>query len=221
MWFNRPAYYSYTPYGYGYSSYEDPYARERTARRAEPLHWQQVQDAARSPYNSYLSDDGYDDTFVPYPYDPRAHNYVTQEDLKRQQIFERQRQLELTHQAELNRRREAERARELAEHTSKRHGVGFFSFETSDHRVLIACHPLLSARTDLRPPLYHSHLFTRGVPFRSTQYKPRSAAQISVPATLTKAGDTRSNTRANPRSHDDPGILSKQDGTQTGPYLHC
>ena len=135
MWVNRPAYNSH---GHGYSSFEDPYAREVSreraareretlARRAEYLRWQQMQDAARSPYNSYLSDDE-DDSFIPNPYDPRAHHYVTQEDLERQQIFERQRQLELARQAELNRRREAERARELAEHMSE---VRFCSSESS------------------------------------------------------------------------------------------
>jgi hypothetical protein len=125
MWFNRPAYNSYTPYGYGYSNFEDPYAtaiareraareREATARRADLLRWQQIQDAARSPYNSYLSDDDEGS----FPYNPRAHDYVTHEGLKRRQILERQRQLELARQAELN-RREAERVRELAERTSK------------------------------------------------------------------------------------------------------
>ena len=133
MWFNRPAYNSYTPYGYGYSSFEDPYVRatreraarerEAAARRADLLRWQQMQDAARSPYNSYLSDDD-EGSFASYPYNPRAHDYVTHEDLKRRQILERQRQLEWARQAELD-RREAERVRELAEHTSKLQEVSF------------------------------------------------------------------------------------------------
>ena len=148
MWFNRPAYNSYTPYGYGYSSFEDPYARaaaqeraarerEAAARRADFLRWQQMQDAARSPYNSYLSgDDDDDDSFISHPYNPRAHDYVTHEDLKRRQILERQRQLELTRQAELNRRREVERAQELAERTSKPQEVRFVSIELNHFRSL-------------------------------------------------------------------------------------
>ena len=139
MWFNRPAYNSYTPYGYGYSSFEDPHARaiareraarerEAAARNADLLRWQQMQEAARSPYNSYLSDDDDEGSFVSYPYNPRAHDYITHEDLKRRQILEQQRQLELARQAELN-RREAERVRELAEHTSKLQEVSIGSFE--------------------------------------------------------------------------------------------
>jgi len=141
MWFNRPAYSSYTPrYGYGYSSFENPHARaiarERAARereaaahRANLLRWQQMQDAARSPYNSYLSDDD-EDTFVSYPYNLRAQNYVAHEDLKRQQILEQQRQLELARRAD---RREAKRVRELAEHTPKLQEVSFVECRTSDH----------------------------------------------------------------------------------------
>ncbi|KAF9648130.1 hypothetical protein BDM02DRAFT_3115910 [Thelephora ganbajun] len=125
MWFNRPTYNSYTPYGYGYSSFEDPYARavaqehaarqrEAAARCAEHHRRQQMQGAARSPYDSYLNDD----TSISYPYNPRAHDYTTHEDLKRKQTLERQQQLESARQAKLD-RREAERTRELAEHTSK------------------------------------------------------------------------------------------------------
>ena len=135
MWFNRPTYNNYAPYAYGYSSFEDPHARavareraarerEAAARHADLLRWQQMQDAAGSPYNSYLSDDD-DDSFALYPYDPRAHDYVTHEELKRHQILERQRQLELARQAELDRRREAERARELAKRRSRTQQVGF------------------------------------------------------------------------------------------------
>lgn len=129
MWFNRPTYNSYTPYDYGYSSFEDPYARavareraarerEAAARRADLLRWQQIQDAARSPYNSYLSDDGDDDdgAYIPSPYQPRAHSYTpyAHEDLKRRQALEQQRQHELARQAELSRRREVERSVEHA-----------------------------------------------------------------------------------------------------------
>ena len=135
MWFNRPTYNSYTPYGYGYPSFEDPYARavareraarerEAAVRHADLLRWQQMQDVAESPYNSYLSDDD-DDSFIPYPSSPRSHDYVTREELKRRQILERQRQLELARQAELDRRREAERARELAERRSQPQEVRF------------------------------------------------------------------------------------------------
>jgi len=128
MWFNRPAHDSYIPYGYGYSGFERPSARaiareraarerEAVARRAEFIRWQQMQDAARSPYDSYLRDDG--DSFISYPYDPRANDHITHEDLKRRRVIERQRQPELVHQAELSRRRGAERARESTEYTSK------------------------------------------------------------------------------------------------------
>jgi len=130
MWFAQPAYTSYSPYGYSYSSYEDPYARavareraarerEAAARHAERLRWQQMQDVARSPYSSYLSDDDDGDSYINYPHKPRARDYATYEDLKRRQALERQRQLELARQAELNRRREVERVRESAEHTSQ------------------------------------------------------------------------------------------------------
>ena len=125
MWFNRPAYNSYTTPSYNYRSYDDPYARaiareraarerEAAARHAELLYWQQVQDAARSPYNSYLSDDG--DSFVPNPYDPRASAYPVREGRR---VSERQQQPELTRHAEPSRRREKEKDRELEEHTSK------------------------------------------------------------------------------------------------------
>lgn len=145
MWFNRPAYNSYTPYSSSYSSFEDPYARaiareraarerEAAARRADFLRWQQMQDAARSPYNSYLSDDD-EGSFVSYPYHP---DYVTHEDLKRRKILERQRQLELADQAELN-RREAERVRELAEHTSRLQEVFFGSFELTAGLPINVC----------------------------------------------------------------------------------
>ena len=138
MWFSQPVYNSYTPYGYGYSSSEDPSPRatsreraarqrEAAARRAEFVRWQQMQDAARSPYNSYLSDDD-EGSFTPYPYNPRANDYATHEDPKRGQILERQRQFELARQAELGGRREAERARELAERSS---GVRKVSFTSS------------------------------------------------------------------------------------------
>lgn len=145
MWFNRPAYSSYTPhYGYGYSSFEDPNARaiareraarerEAAARRADLLHWQQMQDAARSPYNSYLSDD--EDSFISYPYIPRAYNYATYEDLKRQQTLEQQRQLELARQAD---RREAKRVRKLAEHTPKPQEVSLVACRTSDHHGVVS-----------------------------------------------------------------------------------
>ena len=127
MWYNRPTYNSYTPYGYGYSSFEDPYAREiareraarereAAARHADLLRWQQMQDTARSPYDSYLSDD--EDSFTPYSYNPRTHEYAAHEDLKRRQALERQRQLELARQAELDRRREAS-----GEHVSKQQEV--------------------------------------------------------------------------------------------------
>jgi len=128
MWFNRPAYYSYTPSGHGYWSFEDPHARavarERAARereaaahRAELLRWQRMQDAARSPYNSYPSHHG----SVSYPYNPRTSDYATHEELERQRILERQRQLELVRQTELIRRREEERVQELEERTSQQH----------------------------------------------------------------------------------------------------
>jgi hypothetical protein len=120
MWFNRPTYNSYPPYNYGYSSFEDPYsravaqeraARERevAARHADLLRWQQMQDAARSPYNSYLSDDDDDGSYIPYPYNPRGYGYTphTHEDLKGRQVLERQPRPELARQAKLNRRREA------------------------------------------------------------------------------------------------------------------
>lgn len=138
MWFNQPTYNSYTPYGYGYSSFEDPYARavareraaaqerEAAARHADLLRWQQIQDAARSPYNSYLSDDD-DGSYIPYPYQPRAHNYTryARADLKRRQALERQEQQELARQAELSRRRGAERAKKSAEHARKPQRVSF------------------------------------------------------------------------------------------------
>lgn len=109
MWSGRPTYNNYTPYDYGYSSFEDPYARavaqeraarerEAAARHADLLRWQQMQGAARSPYNSYLSD--YVGSYVPYPYNPHTYNYAphTPEDLKRRETLERRRP---------NRRREA------------------------------------------------------------------------------------------------------------------
>lgn len=121
MWYNRPAHTSYTPYGYGYSGYQDPYAiaaareraareQEAAARRAELLRWQQMQDATRSTYNSYLSDDDDDDSYIPYPYGNPTHRYTpyVNEDLRRRQILEQQRQLELARQAELKRRRDSE-----------------------------------------------------------------------------------------------------------------
>lgn len=80
-----------------------------------------MQEAARSPYNSYLSDG--DDSFVPYPYNPRANDYVTHEDPRRRKISERERQLELVRQIELTKRREDERVRELEEHASRRYEV--------------------------------------------------------------------------------------------------
>jgi len=131
MWFNRPAYNSYTPSGYNYRSYDDHYdraiARERAAREreaaarhAELLYWQQMQDAARSPYNSYLSDDG--DSFIPHPYDPRVYAYPIHESSKRQRVPERREQPEPARQAELSRRRE-ERGRELEEPGSQQRRV--------------------------------------------------------------------------------------------------
>ena len=122
MWFNRPTHTGYRPYGYGYPSSEDPYARaiareraarqrEEAARHAEFLRWQQMQGAAQSPYNSYLSDDEYSP--IPYPYDPRANDYAAQyDDLERRRVLERQRQLDLARQAELNGRWEEKRDRD-------------------------------------------------------------------------------------------------------------
>lgn len=134
MWYNRPVYNGYTPSGYGHWSFEDPYARaiarERAAREREAaarhaeLRWQQTQDAARSPYNSYLGDDN--GSFVPYPYDPHTNNYTTYEDLERRQALERQRQLELARQAELN-RREEERDGDPEEYVSQQHKVSLVS----------------------------------------------------------------------------------------------
>lgn len=125
MWYNRPVY-------NGHWSFEDPYARaiareraarerEAAARHTELLRWQQTQDAARSPYNSYLGDDN--GSFVPYPYDPHTNNYTTYEDLERRQALERQRQVELARQAELDRRREEERDRDSEEYVSQQHRV--------------------------------------------------------------------------------------------------
>lgn len=130
MWYNRPAYSSYIHPAYGHWNFEDPnvraIARERAARereaaarRAEFLHWQRMQDVARSPYNSYLSDD---DSVIPYPYNLRPNDYDMHEDLRRQQVLEQQRQFELARQAEINRQRE-ERARESEEHVSRRYEV--------------------------------------------------------------------------------------------------
>ena len=121
MWFNRPAYNSYMPSGYSYPSYDDPYARaiareraarerEAAARHAELLYRQQMQDTARSPYNSYLSGDG--DSSVPDPYDPSAYAYPVHEGSKRRRTSERQQQPELARQVEPSRRREEGRDRE-------------------------------------------------------------------------------------------------------------
>ena len=132
MWFNRPAYNSYTPTGYGHQSYDDPYtraiARERAAREreaadrhAELLYRQRMQDVAGSPYNSYLSDDG--DSSVPNPYDPRTYTDPVQEGSKRRRVPKRQQQPQLDRQAELNGRREEEMDRELEEPTSKQRRV--------------------------------------------------------------------------------------------------
>lgn len=131
MWFTQPTYnsyipYSYTPHGHGYPSPEDSLnraiARDRAAREREAAarrrhgvpRWQ---DATRSSYSPYLSDDDDGGSFVPYPYDPRAYSYTPRvdEDLRLSQIQEHQRQLQLAHQAELNRRREAERTQEFVE----------------------------------------------------------------------------------------------------------
>jgi hypothetical protein len=152
MWYNRPTYNTYTPYGHGYSSFEDPYARvvareraarerEAAARRAELLSWQQMQNAARSPYNSYLSDDEDDGTgySVPYSYNlrPSTCSPYMHEDLKRREILERQRQLELARQAELDRRHEAERVQELQERSSMPQRVSFVPSSFDQHGLIV------------------------------------------------------------------------------------
>ncbi|KAF9651795.1 hypothetical protein BDM02DRAFT_3184298 [Thelephora ganbajun] len=162
IWFNRPTYNSYTPYGYGYSSFEDPYARavareraarqrDAAARRVEPHRWQQMQGAARPPYNSCL--DG--NTSISYLYNLRAHDYTTHKDLKKEQILERQRQPELARQATEDMRRKGPE--------SQRNALPSFK----------SPHPLL-------------------FPFRDTAYKAHSVFQICTPATLAEASDTGS-----------------------------
>ena len=145
MWFNRPTYNSYTPSGYSYTSNDDLYAgdialeraareREAAARRAEHLYLQRMQDAARSPYNSYLSDDG---DSVTNQYDPRASSYIVHEGSKRRRVPEQQQQPEPTRQAELSRQREEERVRQSEQHTYQHRRVSFW-VEVPDHPGLIA-----------------------------------------------------------------------------------
>jgi hypothetical protein len=143
MWFNQPTYNSYVPSGYSYQGFDDPYARaiareraarerEAAARHAELLHRQRTRDAARSPYNHYLSD--YGNSFVSYPYAYRPHTnpYPIYEDPTRRPALEQQRQLELTRQAELNRRREEEGTRGLEERSDAPQQRGH-TFTSSPH----------------------------------------------------------------------------------------
>ena len=172
MWFTRPAYDSYTPYysyvphGYGHSSRGDPLtraaARDREAAtryRPAPPRWQ---DTTRSPYNSYLSDDDDDGSFVPYLYDPRTHSYTphVDEDLRLRQSLEQQRQLQFAHQAELNRRREAKRAQELVERTYR-------SQEPEVSFVFLQLNHFRSPRPDLLSPLTFSPHPVRLLTFQS------------------------------------------------------
>lgn len=81
----------YSPFSSGYSSFQDPSARGRTMRRAEPARttWGQP---AISPYNSY-------DSYLPgsryvvddaYPYSPS----YDREDLRRRQMMMRQQEID-------------------------------------------------------------------------------------------------------------------------------
>ena len=85
------------------------------------------------------------DTFVSYPYG--AHDYITHEDPKRQNL-ERRRQLELARQVELD-RCEVEIFRELVEHTSKLQ-EGSFKLNAG----LLVCHTPLSVHVHFCFPLY-------------------------------------------------------------------